>query len=78
MNQTKTRCGYTTLGQYQPKSDIPGHSANSGFVVVPDYQTAGYNTLTSGDSSCGYRTVISAYGKGAERCGPEFRKSCNQ
>ena len=79
MNQYQSRCGYTTLGEYQSGAimNVPKHSSNSGFVVVPDYQTAGYSTLTSGVSNCGYRTIISAYGKGADRCGPEFRKGCD-
>ena len=82
-------CSYVSLSNYNGVQrnarsvgmpHVPA-STVSGFYVVPQYGTIGYNALTHGDSpSCaGYFDITNAYGKGAENCSTEFKqRMCNQ
>ena len=79
-------CAYATLSHYnngsQGLANIPQIRGQvNGMYVVPAYGTAGYASLTHGDTapSCsGFFNITSAYGQGANNCNTQYvKKLCN-
>lgn len=76
-------CTYGTLGNYYggrgAMAPVPT-TTKSGFLVVPNYQAPGYDTLTKNVPGCGgYHNIQSAYGAGAGQCQTSYRtKLCGQ
>lgn len=76
-------CAYARLNNYN--QGVPGTNppvpatTTSGFYVVPTWNyRPPYDTLVKGSNCGGYATIISGYGKHAEKCKPKYaKKSCN-
>lgn len=84
-------CSYVSLSNYNgPKNMSKNFYGSSGVpstakVVIPEYGTYGYTTLTHGlpeqqGGSCGnYFDLTRAYGRGAENCSTaSMQRMCNQ
>jgi len=83
MSGHASSCSYTNLSNYNVKS--PGTlgtpavppSVVSGYYVVPQYGSIGYDALThgTGPSCTGYFNITDGYGPNAGNCNTQYMQS---
>lgn len=91
MNSAKTKkvvaslinpaCGYASLANYNSSGpSVPRQLGLSGTMIVPSYQSIGYDALTAknGQYNCnGFFNIQNAYGANSNSCNQKYlNKGC--